>query len=223
MLALGICYPLELAMPDDADSLVDRVLGGEEGAWAELWRSIEPRLARTLRQPSFLGALSGREDDCRNVMVAVMERLRADDHARLRLYAERRRERPGLTFMPWLLVVAKRVAIDYMRAHDEYIDRRRVADASSPGKWRALETLIADSHAPGARPSFTDRALLGEVLAEARELPAAQQAALAAWLEGRDFAEIAAAQALGGAGDAERLVRAALQTLRRRFRAEGTR
>ena len=217
---MAICFHDGPPMADDADSLVDRLLDGDEGAWAPLWRSVEPRLLRVLRQPSFLGALSQREDDCRNIVVTVMERLRADDHARLRLYAERRRERPGLAFMSWLLVVAKRVAIDYMRGHEEYVDRRREPGASSPGKWRAIDTLVADSQLPGARPSITDRAMVQEILAEARALPGGQQEALAGWLEGRDFAEIALAQTLASPREAERAVRAALQSLRRRFRAE---
>lgn len=205
---------------DDPDSLVTRILGGDERAWPLLWRAVEPRLAAALRRPTFLGSLAGREDDQRNVVVQVMARLREDDHARLRAYAAARRERPGMVFLAWLLVVTKRVAIDYLRAHDEYIDRRREEHASRPGAWRVLDTLIADSRSPGARPSITAGVAARELLAGARELPAAQQQALAAWLAGHDFDAIAAAQALASGKHAERLVRAALEALRRRYREE---
>jgi DNA-directed RNA polymerase specialized sigma24 family protein len=205
-------------MADDPDALVTALLDGDETAWPRLWAAVEPRLAATLRRPYFLGALSAREDDCRNIVVEVMARLRADDHARLRAYAATRRERPGIVFMAWLLVVAKRVAIDYIRAHEEYIDRRREKGASSPGKWRVIETLVADSKAPGARPSITARRAAQEILEAARALPAPQHDTLAAWLAGCDFEEIAARGVVASAREAERTVRAALAALRRRFR-----
>jgi DNA-directed RNA polymerase specialized sigma24 family protein len=201
----------------DAEALIGRLLAGDETAWPSLWRALEPGLLATLRRPYFLGALSQREDDCRNIVVEAMARLRADGYARLRAYAEARREKPGLVFMAWLLVVAKRVAIDYMRAHEEYHDRRREPGASSPGAWRVLDTLVADSRSPGARPSITDEATVHEVLTSARDLPDDQRAALSGWLAGQDFSEIASARGLPSPKDAERAVRAALERLRRRF------
>lgn len=205
----------------EADALISRVLAGDGSAWPELWQLIEPTLYATLRRPYFLGALSQREDDCRNIVVEVMARLRADDFRRLRAYVEARRERPGLVFSAWLLVVGKRVAIDYMRAHEEYVDRRKQKDASSPGAWRFLDTLIADSRAPGTRPSITNEAAAHEILAGADDLPAAQRQALAGWLAGQSFAEIAAGAGMSSEKEAERMVRATLERLRRRFRPEG--
>jgi len=204
----------------EVEALVDRIVAGDETAWPLLWRRVESKLLATLRRPYFIGSLSQREDDCRNIVVEVMARLRANDYARLRTYAETRRRKPDIVFMAWLLVVAKRVAIDYMRAHEDYEDRRRQRDASTPGKWRVLETLVADSKAPGARPSITNDATVHEILETARTLPAPQLAALTAWLAGHDYAEIAMAQSLPSAKDAERAVRAALASLRRRVREE---
>jgi DNA-directed RNA polymerase specialized sigma24 family protein len=204
----------------DADALVAKVVAGDEAAWRRLWSALEPRLSTVLRRPSFLGRISDSEDDCRSVVVDVMERLRAEDFRRLRLYLVARQEQPGLSFVAWVLVVAKRAGIDYMRRHGDYVDRRREEGASSPGAWRVIETLLVHSRTHGERPAMTDRAAAHEILAQARELPEGQRNALRGWLEGRTFAEIAEEQKLAGARDAEKAVRAALERLRRRHRAE---
>lgn len=203
-----------------AEELIERILGGDEGAWPRLWQLVEPRLHATLRRPYFLGPLSQREDDCRNVVVQVMERLKTGDYARLRTFRAARRDKPGLVFMAWLLVVAKRVAIDYMRSHEEYVDRRHVTGASRPGVWRVIDTWVADSRAPGARPSITAEATAHEILARAAFLPPLQQRTLAAWLSGRTWAEIAADEGLASERDAEKALRAALASLRRQFPPE---
>ena len=76
------------------------------------------------------------EDDRRNIVVAVMARLKGDRYARLKLYLDAKRQNPRLRFVSWLRVVAKRVGIDYLRAHPDYV-RRHDANASRPGAWVA--------------------------------------------------------------------------------------
>jgi hypothetical protein len=50
-----------------------------------------------------------------------------------------------MALQAWLIVVAKRVAIDYMRGLDTYIDRRREPGASKPGGRRSEWTeRVAD-------------------------------------------------------------------------------
>jgi DNA-directed RNA polymerase specialized sigma24 family protein len=200
----------------DLETLVERTIDGDEAAWRELWGAVEPTLQATVRRPSFLGRLAQNEDDCRNIVVEVMSRLRADDCGRLRQFLEARRLSPTLQFVAWLVVVAKRVAIDYLRAHDDYIDRRHEKDASRPGAWRDVGPLPSDSLLPGGRPQYTNQGAAHELLQFAdAELPAEQRAALEAWLAGATFEEIAAG---GDAREAEKLVRAALRRLRRQFR-----
>lgn len=208
-------------MPDaDPEALVQLVLAGDGDAWHKLWQAVEPRLYAVLRRPYFLGRLSDSEDDCRAIVVEVMARLKANDLARMHAYARARKERPTLTFHAWLIVVAKRVAIDYLRGVDTYIDRRREPGASKPGGWRILDTLIADSRAHGARAPITDAATAHQILEAAAELPVQQQQALRSWLEGRRYDEIAAQHGFESADAAERALRAGLERLRRRFRAE---
>ena len=198
----------------ELEELVRDTLAGDPAAWQRLWQQVEPILYRMLRRPAVLGRLSDSEDDCRNIVVEVMARLRTNGFARLARYAEARRAHPTLPFVGWLVVVAKRVAVDYVRGHEAYVDRRHDKGASSPGAWRAIDALQSESQLPGGRPPITSRGTAHELYAFASaELPHDQRMALAAWLEGATFGEIG-----GGKRDAEKLVRAALGNLRRRFR-----
>lgn len=210
----------------DADArledLVERVTSGDEIAWKMLWRDIEPRLARFIAHPRFLGPLGRGEDDNRNIIVEVMGRLRDGDFHRLHLYRHARSENSRLTFWTWLRVVAKRAGIDYMRAHPDYVDQRRRADGDEPGRWVTFGTLPSPSQLPGESPSMTNRGTAAELLRHADEsLPRTQLAALELWIQCLDYADIARQLELRDAAEAERLVRAAIERLRRRFRGSG--
>lgn len=204
----------------DADlvELVGRAAAGDEPAWQRLWAGVEPWLLKVVARPSFLGRLGQREDDRRGVVVEVMARLRARDFERLRRYLDARAENPQLAFLAWLRVVAKRVGIDYMRAHPDYVDRRREADASRPGRWIDVAPLPSPSRIGEERPGMTARGTAHQLMAYAAELPAPQQEALTRWVAGEPFADIARALDLRAPADAERVVRAVLERLRRRFR-----
>jgi DNA-directed RNA polymerase specialized sigma24 family protein len=213
---------VETTMVGEAEvlELVSATLAGDETAWQQLWQAVEPTLHAVVRQPRVLGRLAQSEDDCRNVAVAVMARLRADRFARLAQYTAARQHNPALPFLAWLAVVTRRVAIDYLRGHEAYVDRRHDRDASSPGAWRQIGALPSDSQLTGGRPPVTGRGTAREVYAVASaELPVEQRAALAAWLEGATFDEI---PARGAPRRAEKLMRAAVASLRRRFREEPT-
>lgn len=208
-------------MPPDFEALVARVLTGDETAWPRLWQAVEPRLYGMLRRPNLIGRLSQSEDDCRNIVVDVMARLRADGFARLSRFAETRAQKPGLPFMAWLVVVAQRVAIDYMRAHEAYRDRRHETDASRPGAWIDFDTLPGDDELGAVRTQITARATAHQIIAYARaELPAAQVQSLEAWLAGASMAEIGASLSLPPE-DVDRRVRAALERIRRHFVTRG--
>src|ERR1700712_5314187 len=144
--------------------LVVRTAAGDAVAWQELWRTIEPQLLRMVAQPSFLGRLGQREDDRRNIVVEVMGRLRADGFRRLRSYLDTRVTNPSLKFTTWLRVVTKRVGVDYLRGHGDYIDRRHEADASRPGVWIEPVPLPSQSQLPGERPPMTDRGTAQQLL-----------------------------------------------------------
>ena len=204
----------------DLEALVARVVEEGEPPWGELWIAVEPMLMRLASSPRVSGKMSESEDDCRNVVVEVMARLRDDDFRRLRLYLERRAGNPDLSFEPWLRVVARRVTIDYMRGHGEYIDRRRSRNPkSAPGRWIERSPLTSTSRLHGIRPAITNHTAAMTMLRYAyRELPADQLGALERWAGGASFADIADELELDNSDRARKLVRAALQKLRRAFR-----
>ncbi len=211
-------------MVDDEtiERLVVAAAAGDETAWQNLWAAVEPPLSRIIAQPRFLGRLGQREDDRRNIVVAVMARLKADRFARLRLYLDAKATNPRLRFIGWLRVVAKRVGIDYLRSHPDYV-RRHDAGASRPGRWVDAEELPPASQIFGGRPPVTDMGTAKELLAYAAGvIPDQQRRALELWAQSESFDDIAKALGLANASAAERVVRAVIERLRRRFRASET-
>lgn len=203
------------------EALVAAAAGGDPTAWTALWEEIEPRLLAVVRTRRFLGPLARREDEPRDIVVEVMTRLRADDCRRLRGYVTARSASPNMRFLPWLIVVAKRVSIDYMRAHDEYVDRRHSKNPeSAAGKWIGVDALPPDSRM-GERVPMTRRGTARELMSYAgHTLPDEQRRALELWIQSEPYDVIAARVGLEDARAAEKAVRAALERLRRRFRED---
>ncbi|HTR53757.1 MAG TPA: hypothetical protein VMJ10_23850 [Kofleriaceae bacterium] len=193
---------------DELDDLIAAAVRDDERAWQALWCAIEPPLTRIVAQPRFLGRLGQREDDRRNIVVAVMARLRADRFRRLQLYLDAKRANPGLRFISWLRVVAKRAGVDYLRAHPDYL-RGETA-------WVEPGTLPPASQLRGERPPVTNRGTARELL---RHADGEQRRALELWAACESYDAIARALSLPDARAAERVVRAAIERLRRRFRA----
>jgi len=205
---------------DEIERLVAAAAAADDAAWQSLWAAIESPLSRIIAQPRFLGRLGQREDDRRNIVVAVMARLRASSFGRLRQYLDAKTQNPRLRFMSWLRVVAKRVGIDYMRAHPDYV-RRHDANASRPGAWVDAGTLPPASQLVGDRPPVTNRGTARELLAYAAGvIPDEQRRALELWAQSETFEDIARALDLASAREAERTVRAVLERLRRKFRED---
>ena len=191
---------------------------GNEAAWWLLWESVEPRLERLLRNPRITGRLSEDVDDVRNILVSVIEKLRDDKCRRLHTFVAQRGKKDG-GFEAWLTVVAKRVAIDYMRSHQDYVDRRRDLEASSTGKWVIPAELPNNSQIFGARPPVTDRGSALALLRYAYEcLPDEQMKALELWILNNPYEVISEKLEFASAEEAHKTVRAALERLRRRFR-----
>ncbi len=207
-----------VADEEELETLVVAAAARDESAWQRLWSATEPQLLRIVAQPRFLGRLGQREDDRRNIVVAVMARLRADHFKRLAMYLEARATNPRLRFMSWLRVVAKRVGIDYLRAHPDYV-RRHEPDASRPGVWIDPATLPPASQLRGERPPVTDRGTARTMLQFAADaIPDDQRRALELWTQSESFEDIARTLGLSTGQQAERMVRAAIERLRRRFR-----
>jgi DNA-directed RNA polymerase specialized sigma24 family protein len=207
-------------MVDDAtvERLVLAATRGDGSAWIGLWQILDAWLSTTVSNPRFSGRVGQREDDRRNIVLEVMSRLQAHGFERLKLYVEAKQQNPELRFMSWLRVVTKRVTIDYVRTHPEYLDHRRSPDEDQVGEWVTPRTLPPDSRI-GRRPPVTNQSTASELMRyAAATLPGPQVRALEMWLGGAAFEDIARELDQEEGKDAERLVRSALERLRRRFR-----
>jgi len=209
---------------DEIERLVLAASSGDANAWHELWRRLSPRLTAVLRKPHVLGALHKREDPVQDVVVAVMAKLRDEEFRRLRVYLEARRGDPELTFMRWVIVVAKRVAIDRVRADPDYVDQRRSAAAAETGSGGAfIETreLPDEALLAGTRLPITNRVTARQILRYAEGvLSGPQRRAVEMWAEQASSEDIARELGLEDGAEADRLVRAGVERLRRKFRKE---
>lgn len=178
----------------DARALVQRVLDGDRAAWRDLMVRIAPRIEGWARGSYVLRRcrLAG-DDDVRAVMVAVLERLAASDHANLRKFVARA-ELPApandlvsdvmrlgrlaaddddeeaevdaaedTPLRAWLLRLVDFAARDHVRERYGW-----AAGDGGPNK-RDLNTgarSLADEPEPAARPPMTDRLTVAKLVDE---------------------------------------------------------
>jgi len=199
---------------------VPRVVRGDVSAWQELVAQLEPHLLQLLRRSRALGPMRQNVDDCRAVMISVLERLQKDDYRGLRLFQLWADANPKKDFGDWIRIVTTNLARDHVSARLGV--PARTADKPALNK-RMLNTLASllpdhDDHRLAFRPSMTHLQLARELLEYAeRSLDPAQFLALRRWLDGASFDELAAELGLATPRDADKVVRAALARLRRQF------
>ena len=159
-------------------------------------------------------------DDCRAVMIEVLERLKRDDYRGLRLFQPWADANPGKDFGDWIRIVTVNIARDHVSSRLGFA--ARIGDEGSPNK-RMLNTFASllvgdDDQRLAFRPSMTNEQLARELLDyAARALDPIQLRALRRWMDGASFDELAAELQLEVPHDAQKLVRAALARLRRHF------
>ena len=201
---------------------VPRVVGGDASAWNELAVRLEPLLLQLLRRSRTLGPMRHNVDDCRAVMISVLERLSKNDFRSLRLFQPWADANPGKDFGDWIRIVTVNIARDHVSG--------RLGGAAGAGSddearlnKRMLHTLASllpgdDDHRLAFRPSMTNVQLARELLEyAARSLESTQLHALRRWMDGASFDEVAGELGLATPRDADKLVRAALARLRRHF------
>lgn len=162
-----------------------------------------------------LAAAGLSDDGPHDVGLRIIEKLQKDDHRALRLYAEWRERHPEKSFLDWLRIVAANATRDYLRELRGY-----TANDGVPTPKQLLNVFSAVSSVDdvGTRPPMTWAQTARELLEFAdTRLPEPQKNALADWLRGADFQEIAQSQGLAGGEDAKKSVRAAIAVLRREF------
>jgi DNA-directed RNA polymerase specialized sigma24 family protein len=193
--------------------LLDAVESVASPEWRDLVSVLWPEVSRLVRTSRAMHVLSRSEDHVRNATVLVLEKLSNDDCRAVRLYRPWRRAHPGKTLHDWLAIVSTNVARDYVRCctgrAEGGIDKRLLA---------SLAGLLPDDDdlAPLASLSATSTHAARELARWAEDrLPADQQRALGAWLEGSGFDDIATQIAVADGQSAKRVVRAAVAALRR--------
>lgn len=198
------------------DDLVNRILRGDPTAWMNVFSKYGPVVVAIARTNRSMGSYRQSEDDVRNVMAAVFERLRRSDYQALRTYGPWRAANPTKQFNDWLTIVAVNVIRNY-------IARKLGAPRADKSSAKQLVNTFAselkiDGDEPLVLPAMTTRESANQILEYARDhLAEDQMAALAGWLEGGSFDDIAAELGLANGRAADKLLRAALAKLRRHF------
>jgi DNA-directed RNA polymerase specialized sigma24 family protein len=196
------------------EPLVRRTLAGDAKAWGELWLAIDPVVEEIARRWRVMSRLADREDDCRNVVVRVMGRLRENGFERLALFHAVLLRREGAA-RAWLSALATRSALDYVTAHPE-----RAGSAERP--WVTVVPLPEglEEQLPVSMRAV-QMADVRRVLAYVeRALPAPERRALYLWCGGHADCEIAAELGIEEAA-ADQLVRAVVRRLRRGYTRSG--
>ena len=202
---------------------VPRVVGGDAPAWKELVVRLEPLLIQLLQRSRTLGPLRQSIDDCRAVMISVLERLSKDDFRGLRLFQPWADVNPGKDFGDWIRIVTVNIARDHMSSRLGDAARSGGPDDEAPLNKRMLNTLASmlpadDDYRLAFRPAMTDLQMARELLEyAARSLESTQLRALRRWMDGASHDELAREMGLASPRDADKLVRAALARLRRHF------
>ena len=102
-----------------------------------------------------LGRISNDEDERRGVVLEIMSRLREGQFRRLKLFLQARALEKRLSLMPWLKVVTRRVAIDYLRAHPNFVPGSRGAPAGAESRTNG--EIRSRCPPPACCPTFARR------------------------------------------------------------------
>ncbi len=202
--------------------LAERAVAGDEPAWQQLLAGLETALEPMWRRMP-IGRLKSREDDRRNILLKLYEKLRKNEFRALASFFD---DRDSPSFRAWTRTVFVRVGIDYQRGHDEYIRVRGAkaepADSQqSIQRWHELASLHTGAGAQG-RPQVTLRNLVRTMLDYVDEAVKTDnrplyRPALEFWLSGASYDAIAEELGLDDGAAARRIVNAAKELLRRKF------
>jgi DNA-directed RNA polymerase specialized sigma24 family protein len=213
--------PTQWRLDDEACSqLFARVKSTSDPAWRELVELLWPELTRLVRASRAMVALAQSDDHVHNAALLVLEKVSSDGFRAARLARAWTEAHPGKTLGDWLRIVTANAARDYARARTRKsgsgalaVDRRLVS---------SLASLLPDEDelGPASMLSQTSGYAARELARWAdRELPPEQRAALACWLKGASFEEIATEIGAIDEAAAKRVVRAAVAALRRHANA----
>ncbi len=198
-----------------AEGLARRAATGDGGAFRALMAALWDPCLGLVRSSRAMRSSS--EDDAREVVTELMEKLERDDHRALKLYVDWAARHPDKDFSDWLKITVANVVRDHLR------DRRGAEAGRAPNEPSAKRLLNELARTfpledVGERPPVTDAQTARQLLEFARgRLAKGQLSALQDWLQGKSYDAIAGDLSLRSPDEAKRLVRAAVAVLRRQF------
>lgn len=198
------------------DEILRQVLRGDQVAWMRLFSRYGPVVERIARTNRSMGSYRESEDDVRNVMAHVFERLRRDDYRALRMFHVWRDQNPDKSFQDWLTIVTVNIVRNY-------ISTKLGARSQNGASIKQLVNTLAEALPPAGgelstRPHITTKEAALRILEFAHDhLTSDQFSVLAAWLAGTSFDDMVSEIHVADAKVAERLLRAGLARLRRQF------
>jgi hypothetical protein len=200
------------------EALVARAALGDVGAWKELIAELWPAWVRQVRGARSMGALARSDDHVHDVLARLVEKLGQDDGRGLKLYRPWRDRHPDKTFEDWIHIVVANAIRDHVRS--TLGESKAVRASDEPSRKRLLNEFAASPALLelGIRPPMTAAQTARQMIEFAeRRLPSDQFLALTRWIDGASFEEIEEEIPSSARGQGQRLVRAAVATLRRHF------
>jgi hypothetical protein len=211
------------------DLLVSRVVSGDVAAWRDLQSAMLPLIERWTRSHASMRrrGLAAAADDVQDVLLATLERLRANDFANLRRYEESRAgRRDDDAFEKWLWGTVDFAVREHLRHR---FGRTTPAPGEAPrdlGRSKRDLNTLAPRYDEDAGPhviasGVTLKMTVGEVLQYVDEAFEPEEArAMRLYLsEGASYDMLCQALGLASEEDAERLIRKLKERLRIRFRS----
>jgi hypothetical protein len=206
-------YSIDL---ERCELLAKRSAEGDTDAWKALVEHLWPHWLRIVKKSPAMRRFVSDSDGVHDVVVSLVSKIGGRGGHNLTLYSKWRERNPESTFEDWFLIVTANAVRDYVRSRaSELAATRAEIDPDMKGLLNdCARSKIVDRI--GERPPYTAaqtaRALLE--YAEA-ELPSEQFEALSEWLQGSSFEELEPRERV----EAQKRVRAACASLRRRFAA----
>lgn len=197
------------------EELVRRGCAGDSQACRDLVSHLWPIWVEMVQSSRSMGPFARSQDHVDSVLTRLIDKLGQADGRGLRHYPAWRDSHPEKTFEDWMRIVLTNLVRDYAR---EQLGPRSIA-AGEPSPKRLLNefSLSCAADELGVRPPVTLAQTARELLEFARSrLPPLQIRSLELWLEGTDLDQMDDELALAP-GQARKLLRAGLATLRRHF------
>jgi DNA-directed RNA polymerase specialized sigma24 family protein len=204
--------------PALCESLIEKVTRGDQAAWQALIEHLWPALFNIVRSSRAMGPLAKSEDQIRDVLIRLMDKLGKHEARGLARYVPWRARHADKSFEDWIRIVTSNVVRDHVR--------EMMGDAAvfeGPSVKRLLNEFVSSPALAqlSIRPPITNAQTARELFEFAqRRLPEDQWRALVLWVEGASFEEIGAELGSLGEEAAAKLVRSAVAVLRRAFAGE---